>query len=104
MNANSRCRESELENEDVNMTALVAHNGFYRYTKMTSSFENAPTTFTKAFKLVVATILGQYAFLYIEQVTTILSKTPAEHLRHFEEKHNSQINTGKKLKSKSAHS
>lgn len=73
----------EMDDNDMDKTALVKHKGLFRYTQMPFGLKNAPVTFQRAMNIIMVPIKWQNALVYIDNIV-IFSKSSKECLHHLE--------------------
>src|SRR6185369_5995394 len=69
--------------EDKEKTAFICPQGLWQYKAMPFGLSNAPATFQRAMEHVLASCLGKFAFVFIDDVCCA-SQTFEEHLQHLQ--------------------
>ena len=70
-----------LDAESASKSAFTTHRGLHEFTRMPFGMCNAPATFQRLMEIVLAGMLWESCFAYIDDLL-VCSKTFAEHLEH----------------------
>lgn len=74
----------EIDEKDVDKTAIVAHNELLKYSRMPFGLKNASATFQRAINVILTTVKWQFSIVYIDD-NIIFSKPPDQHQKQLEE-------------------
>lgn len=74
----------EMEPESCEKSAFVTHQGLHEFVRMPFGLCNAPATFQRLIKVVLAGLVWKCVFAYIDDVL-VCSRTFEDHLRHLEQ-------------------
>ena len=73
-----------LDAESASKSAFTTHRGLHEFTRMPFGMCNAPATFQRLMEIVLAGMLWESCFAYIDDLL-VCSKTFAEHLEHLKQ-------------------
>ena len=73
----------EMEEEDIEKTAFITHEGLYEWVVMLFGLTNAPATFKRTMQMVLGELFYTIAPVYIDDII-VHSKTFDEHLEDLE--------------------
>ncbi len=71
----------EIAEKDRGKTAFSTYEGHYQFIRLPMGLKNSPSVFQRLMQIVLSGCLGQYAFIYIDDIL-VFSKTPTDHLKH----------------------
>ncbi len=71
----------EIAEKDRGKTAFSTYEGHYQFIRLPMGLKNSPSVFQRLMQIVLSGCLGQYAFIYIDDIL-VFSKTPNDHLKH----------------------
>ncbi|HWV44813.1 MAG TPA: reverse transcriptase domain-containing protein, partial [Nitrospira sp.] len=73
-----------LANKDRHKTAFITKQGKYQFKRMPFGLTGAPTTFQRVMNECLEGIIGEFAFVYLDDII-VYSKTMEEHGKHLAE-------------------
>jgi hypothetical protein len=71
----------KIRPEDRPKTAFSTSDGHYEFVRLPMGLKNSPSIFQRTMNMVLQELLGEYAFIYIDDIV-IYSKTAEDHLQH----------------------
>jgi transposase InsO family protein len=73
----------KIDERDRAKTAFSTHSGHFEFVRLPMGLKNSPAIFQRLMQIVLSGCLGQYAFIYIDDII-LFSQDAKQHLKHLE--------------------